>query len=55
MDMGVTVALLIALVCMVGGIFLWIKFYNSEDAERHMKQRMQGPFVPEPKEQKTEN
>jgi hypothetical protein len=46
MDLAIT--FLFALACMIGGIFLWFKLYNSEDAERYMRQRMQGAFVPIP-------
>jgi Na+-transporting methylmalonyl-CoA/oxaloacetate decarboxylase gamma subunit len=52
--MGIVIAFLIALVCLISGVFLWIKLYNSEDGERYRKQRMQGPFVPEPKSDKSE-
>jgi hypothetical protein len=53
--MEITIAFLIALACMIGGIFLWFKFYNSEDAERYMRQRMQGPFVPDPRSEDVED
>ena len=53
--MGVTIAFLFAAACFIGGIFLWIKFYNSEDAERYTRQRMQGPFAPIPHSEDVED
>lgn len=44
--MGIAIAMLILLACIIIGGFLSIKVYNSEDAERYTKQRMQGSFVP---------
>jgi hypothetical protein len=45
-QMGVTITLSIAFVCMVVGIILWLKVYNLENGERYMKHRMQGSFAP---------
>jgi hypothetical protein len=28
------------------GAYLWFRVGNSENGERYLKQRMQGPFVP---------
>ena len=53
--MGVTIAFLFTAACFIGGIFLWFKFYNSEDAERYTRQRMQGPFAPIPHSENAEN
>lgn len=53
--MGFTISVLILLACVIVGGFLWIKFYNSENAERYVRQRMQGPFVPDPRSEDTED
>jgi hypothetical protein len=44
-----TITLLFAVVCVplfIYIIYLRIKVFNSDDGERYMKRRMQGPFVP---------
>ena len=47
---------LITVLVLVGapalGVYLWIKLGNSEQGERYLKQRMQGPFVPLDKDNK---
>ncbi|MES2072965.1 MAG: hypothetical protein V4488_21610 [Pseudomonadota bacterium] len=37
------------------GVWLWVKIYNSENGERYIKMRMQGPFVPLGKEEIAED
>ena len=34
------------------GLYLWVRLGNSEQGERYLKQRMQGPFVPLDKDDK---
>ena len=41
---------LITLAILIGaplfGLWLWVRLARSEQGERYLKQRMQGPFVP---------
>jgi hypothetical protein len=47
-----TIAILFSAFFFIGLIFLFIKLYKPENFERYTKQRMQGPFVPEPNSDK---
>ena len=42
--------LVLTLLAVVGapllGLWLWVRLMQSEQGERYIKQRMQGPFVP---------
>ena len=42
--------LVLTLLAVVGapllGLWLWVRLARSEQGERYLKQRMQGPFVP---------
>ena len=44
--MAIVLFVVCTAVALLGGIFLWVLVFNSPDAERYLKQRMQGPFVP---------
>lgn len=47
MSDNMTILLVVALIFVVALMAYWmLKFYNSPDAERYRKRRVQGPFVP---------
>ena len=48
--MGLLTTIFIMLACAVAGAFLWLRVIQSKNGERYMKERMQGPFVPDSSE-----
>ena len=52
---AILISIVISIALGIAAIFLWLKMLNSKDGERYIKQRMQGPFVPEPRSENAED